>query len=94
MKLESGIAALAALATLTGAFPRLAGVDRNLRLIKTSELDPGQWVTDEEKEVLVAARVGFFDITDITVRPITPCHVRRRRPPTSDYETRMMKSWK
>jgi leucyl aminopeptidase len=43
-------------------------VDSSLRLIKTSEKDPGVWVTEEEKLVkYVAKRVKFIDVTDITV---------------------------
>lgn len=44
-------------------------VNKDLRLIKTSELDPGTWVTDEEKIVnYVAKNIYFIDVTDITVR--------------------------
>jgi hypothetical protein len=42
-------------------------IDPDLRLIKTSELDPGVWVTEEEKIVnYVSKKIGFIDITDIT----------------------------
>ncbi|OLN88287.1 Leucine aminopeptidase 1-like protein 1 [Colletotrichum chlorophyti] len=42
-------------------------VDPALRLIKTSEADPGTWVTDEQKiENYVNKHIGFIDITDIT----------------------------
>lgn len=40
----------------------------DLRLIKTSEEDPGTWVTEDEKiEKYVAKNIGFIDITDIKV---------------------------
>jgi leucyl aminopeptidase len=40
----------------------------DLRLIKTSESDLGTWVTEKEKiELYVSKRIGFIDITDITV---------------------------
>ncbi|KAI0545487.1 Zn-dependent exopeptidase [Xylaria curta] len=36
-----------------------------LRLVKTSEEDPGTWMTEEEKfEKLTSKRIGFMDITD------------------------------
>ncbi|KFA71418.1 hypothetical protein S40288_04281 [Stachybotrys chartarum IBT 40288] len=40
-------------------------VNKALRLIKTSEEDPGQWVTDEQKDELVMQKINFIDITDI-----------------------------
>ncbi len=43
--------------------------DFALRLIKTSEEDPGKWVTEEERfRLYTSKRIGFYDITDITVR--------------------------
>ncbi|KAL2061552.1 hypothetical protein VTL71DRAFT_6929 [Oculimacula yallundae] len=40
--------------------------DGRLRLIKTSEADPGTWVTEDQKITdYVAKRIGFIDITDI-----------------------------
>ncbi|KAK1965014.1 peptidase family M28 [Colletotrichum eremochloae] len=42
-------------------------VNPGLRLIKTSEADPGTWVTEEQKiENYVNKNIGFVDITDIT----------------------------
>lgn len=38
-----------------------------LRLIKTSEQDPGRWMTDEEKLDYVGKHIHFIDITDIEV---------------------------
>ncbi|KAI1750420.1 Zn-dependent exopeptidase [Xylaria castorea] len=36
-----------------------------LRLVMTSEDDPGTWMTEEEKfEKLISKRIGFMDITD------------------------------
>ncbi|KAL8688043.1 MAG: hypothetical protein Q9218_005945 [Villophora microphyllina] len=43
-----------------------AKIEQGLRLIKTSEADPGLWVTEEEKMVnYTGKRVHFIDITDI-----------------------------
>ncbi len=45
-----------------------SNVNTDLRLIKTSEIDPGTWVTEEEKvEKYVAKNINFVDVTDITV---------------------------
>ncbi|KAH7133835.1 hypothetical protein EDB81DRAFT_695529 [Dactylonectria macrodidyma] len=39
--------------------------DNGLRLVKTSEEDPGTWMTEEEKfEKLISKKIGFVDITD------------------------------
>lgn len=44
-------------------------IDPLLRLVKTSEDDPGQWVTEDEKfELFTSKGIGFIDITDIKVR--------------------------
>ncbi|KAG9228907.1 hypothetical protein BJ875DRAFT_216959 [Amylocarpus encephaloides] len=41
-------------------------LDADLRLIKTSEADPGVWVTEDQKiEEYVAKNIYFIDITDI-----------------------------
>lgn len=38
-----------------------------LCLIKTSEADPGQWVTEQQKlDQFTSKNIGFIDITDIT----------------------------
>ena len=40
--------------------------DRGLRLIKTSEDDPGQWVTEDQKITdFKAKHINFIDVTDI-----------------------------
>ena len=40
-----------------------------LRLVKTSEEDPGQWVKESQKyELFTSKNIGFIDITDIKVR--------------------------
>jgi hypothetical protein len=57
-------------------------VNKALRLIKTSEEDPGQWVTDEQKDELVVQKINFIDITDIQVRPtneLVECRADSRR---------------
>ncbi|KAF7540797.1 hypothetical protein G7Z17_g12105 [Cylindrodendrum hubeiense] len=39
--------------------------DEGLRLIKTSEEDPGVWLTEEEKfEKFISKKIGFMDITE------------------------------
>lgn len=46
----------------------LAGSDSELRLIKTSEADIGQWVTEQDKfDRFISKNIGFIDITDIKV---------------------------
>ncbi|KAG8406797.1 hypothetical protein J3458_021126 [Metarhizium acridum] len=60
-----------ALMALLAAVPALAvpaGLTRptELRLIKTSESDPGQWVTEQEElDRFISKNIGFIDITDI-----------------------------
>jgi len=45
--------------------PILSKANAELRLIKTSENDPGTWMTEEEKfEKLTSKRIGFMDITE------------------------------
>ncbi|KAL6823549.1 Zn-dependent exopeptidase [Trichoderma camerunense] len=61
----------ATLALLVAAFPLalaapLTGSNSELRLIKTSEDDVGQWVTEQEKfDRFTSKNIGFIDITDI-----------------------------
>ncbi|EHK46732.1 hypothetical protein TRIATDRAFT_291825 [Trichoderma atroviride IMI 206040] len=44
----------------------LAGSGSGLRLIKTSEADIGQWVTEQDKfDRFISKNIGFIDITDI-----------------------------
>lgn len=39
--------------------------DEGLRLVKTSDEDPGTWMTEEEKfEKLISKKIGFADITE------------------------------
>ncbi|KAI8230751.1 Leucine aminopeptidase 1 [Colletotrichum sp. SAR 10_99] len=69
MHLNSALAILAASSRLALASPATdkIAIDPALRLIKTSETDPGTWVTDEQKiENYVNKHIGFIDITDIT----------------------------
>jgi hypothetical protein len=43
---------------------------QGLRLVKTSDDDPGTWMTEEEKfDKLISKKIGFSDITDTTVSP-------------------------
>lgn len=59
-----------AFSTFTAAIPPTArpNLDTELRLIKTSEADPGVWVTEDQKiEQYVAKNIHFIDITDIKV---------------------------
>lgn len=59
------------IALLVAAFPLalsapLTGSSSELRLVKTSEDDAGQWVTEQEKfDRFTAKNIGFIDITDI-----------------------------
>ncbi|UQC83958.1 peptidase family M28 [Colletotrichum lupini] len=69
------IAVLAALASFVATSPApshqqgsrflFAHTDSTLRLVKTSPADPGSWVTDADKDVLIESGVRFIDITDI-----------------------------
>jgi hypothetical protein len=72
MHLQAALTVLAAACQLVHASPAAEDlqVNKGLRLIKTSEEDPGRWVTEDEKDKLVVAGkyVGFIDITDIKVR--------------------------
>lgn len=77
MHLNSALAILAASSRLALASPATdkIAIDPALRLIKTSETDPGTWVTDEQKiENYVNKHIGFIDITDITVRGLQCSH--------------------
>lgn len=70
MRTNTALAVLAAFLHATHAAPANEKPQggSELRLIKTSEQDPGQWVTDEEKfERFTSKHIGFVDITDITV---------------------------
>lgn len=43
--------------------------EEGLRLVKTSDEDPGVWVTEDEKfEQFISKKIGFADITDTLVR--------------------------
>lgn len=70
MHFNAVLAVLAATSHLAVAAPTDAKLAVNpRRLIKTSEEDPGQWVTEEEKDELTSEskRTQFIDITDIQV---------------------------
>lgn len=74
MHIKAALAVLAAASQLVSAAPAARGDEASApagqRLIKTSEEDPGQWVTEEGKAALVKSsqRTGFIDITDVQVR--------------------------
>ncbi|KAG9249662.1 peptidase family M28 [Emericellopsis atlantica] len=62
------IAALAAGAQLSSAFEKPAAPAQGMRLIKTSEEDPGQWIFKEDKYTMVKSKGGcthYIDITNI-----------------------------
>lgn len=62
-----GISLLVAACPLVLSAP-LAGSGSRLRLIKTSEVDIGQWVTEQNKfDRFTSKNLGFIDITDIKV---------------------------
>ncbi|CAG8983260.1 hypothetical protein HYALB_00002696 [Hymenoscyphus albidus] len=71
MHFSSVLSVLVASSSLVVAVPptdRPTQINPDLRLIKTSEADPGTWVTEDQKiEEYVAKNIGFIDITDITV---------------------------
>jgi leucyl aminopeptidase len=63
----SALIATAALVAAAPATDSIIQIDPDLRFIKTSEVDPGTWVTDEQKITeYVAKNINFIDITDIT----------------------------
>lgn len=70
MHFSSYIAAIAATSSVlvSAAAENTTPASQQLRLIKTSEADPGRWVTEAEKlSKYVVKQRGFVDITDIKV---------------------------
>ena len=69
MLFGASLIALAASLHITSAAPASVDTgDSELRLVKTSEEDPGQWVTEAQKwELFTSKKIGFIDITDIKV---------------------------
>lgn len=66
MSLKLILASLAALAAQAAAAPL-----SELSLVKISEDDPGQWVTEAEKwELFTSKGIGFIDITNIKDRQV------------------------
>lgn len=73
MRVTSIVATLAFSSSYVVAIPPSVhpNTDIGLRLIKTSEADPGVWVTEDQKiEDYVTKNIHFIDITDITVRTL------------------------
>lgn len=76
MTIKIAISLLVAACPLALSAP-LAGSGSGLRLIKTSEADIGQWVTEQEKfDRFISKNIGFIDITDIKVS-ILRHHLRK-----------------
>lgn len=66
MYFKTTLVALLASVSLSAAAPTGENDAAELRLIKTSESDPGTWVTEEQKIVdYVSKDIHFVDITDI-----------------------------
>ncbi|KAI6785599.1 leucine aminopeptidase-like protein [Emericellopsis cladophorae] len=68
MVFKAAIAALAASAQLASAFEKPAAPAQGMRLIKSSEEDPGQWIFKEDKYTMVKSKRGrkhYIDITNI-----------------------------
>lgn len=65
--MPSKLALLALLAAVPGlAAPADLTRPADLRLIKTSESDPGQWVTEQEEfDRFISQNIGFIDITNV-----------------------------
>lgn len=67
----------------------LAGSGSALRLIKTSEVDIGQWVTEQDKfDRFTSKNLGFIDITDIKVSVLNLELKASFFELTSEYRTR------
>lgn len=71
--LGAGYAIAGAIESHPGSLPTrrdtLKAREKGLRLVKTSEEDPGIWLTEEEKfDQLISKKIGFVDITDTLVR--------------------------
>ncbi|KAL0932565.1 peptidase family M28 [Colletotrichum truncatum] len=67
------LVALIASATLSASAPvadRPSPIESGLRLVKTSEADPGSWVTEDDKDRMRLNGISFYDITDIDVQKI------------------------
>ncbi len=86
MHLKTCITALAATLSLSRAIPTSNSQvkpDSSLRLVKTSEADPGIWVTEEDKISKYRAKnINLIDITDI-VDPQTLQQLSGASPGTS-----------
>ncbi|KAL9006908.1 MAG: hypothetical protein Q9188_000363 [Gyalolechia gomerana] len=69
MRFQTSLAALLGVASLATAIPTAEPQEKSkagLRLIKTSEADPGVWVSEEDKiSKYRANNVNFIDITEI-----------------------------
>ncbi|KAL9025526.1 MAG: hypothetical protein Q9196_005667 [Gyalolechia fulgens] len=69
MRFQTSLAALLSVASLATAIPAAEPQESSkagLRLIKTSEADPGVWVSEEDKISQYRAKhINFIDITDI-----------------------------
>jgi leucyl aminopeptidase len=67
------VLAVSSIVTALPSTESSSAIDAGLRLIKTSEADPGTWVTEEQKIAeYVAQNRYFIDITDIKVRWLEP----------------------
>lgn len=70
MRTNTVIAVVGACLQAANAAPPVAAYPE-MRLVKTSAQDPGQWVTEQEKfDRFTSKNIGFIDITDIKVRDI------------------------
>ncbi|KAI0152698.1 Zn-dependent exopeptidase [Xylariaceae sp. FL1272] len=69
--MKLGVFGALLLQSMVIAAPSTESVDRaaeELRLVKTSEEDPGTWMTEEEKfEKLISKHIGFMDITETPI---------------------------
>ncbi|KAJ6788392.1 hypothetical protein PWT90_04652 [Aphanocladium album] len=65
MRTNTVLAVVGACLQAANAAPPVAGYPE-MRLVKTSAQDPGQWVTEQEKfDRFTSKNIGFIDITDI-----------------------------
>jgi hypothetical protein len=98
MHFRTGLVAFAASAQLVAAspVPKVGPPKPGMRLIKTSEDEPAFWISEQDQfEQYTAKNIGFFDVTDVTVRRANAKVWQRKRLTKLLVRTRdFSKPWK